>query len=63
MNIIISAGQGPSCSVCKKPLESWNPLIKNEKCIPCTADEISTAMIKIVKEQYDKIKIKNGNSK
>jgi len=54
MNIIIASGERPNCSVCKKPLKSWNPLIKDEECVPCTADRISNHLIEIVRKSFNK---------
>lgn len=51
MDIIILPGSRPNCSICGKPLESWNPLIEDEECTPCVAERISNELIKIVDQQ------------
>lgn len=56
MNIIIFSGERPNCASCGKPLPSWNPLEKNEECVPCIANRISDHMIKFIQKELDKIK-------
>jgi len=48
----------PNCRICGKPIEEWNPFGEVHEHPACIADQVSDALMAIVKQSFKETKEK-----